>query len=111
MNTLTAQIQHQGGVAAIRLNGYLSSEAAGAVEEAFRQAADAEKVLLVFQEKDFITSAGLAVVFECVLPLQAQGRQVRIVHPSKHFRRVFDIVGLSKDVEIFAVEGEAVAGW
>lgn len=111
MNTLTAQVQYQRSIAAIHLAGYLSSEAASVVEEAFQQAAAAEKVLLVFQEKDFITSDGLAVVFECVLPLQEQGRQVRIVHPSKHFRRVFDIVGLSKDVEIFAVEEAALAGW
>ncbi|MBI2501734.1 MAG: STAS domain-containing protein [Candidatus Latescibacteria bacterium] len=111
MSTLTAQVQHQGSIATIRLAGYLSSEAADTVEGAFQQAANAEKVLLVFQEKDFITSAGLAVVFDCVLPLQAQGRQVRIVHPSKHFRRVFDIVGLSKDVEIFAAEEQALAGW
>ncbi|MBI2502732.1 MAG: STAS domain-containing protein [Candidatus Latescibacteria bacterium] len=111
MSTLTAQVKQQGEVSVIQLSGYLSSENAGPMEEAFQQAADAEKVLLVFQEKDFITSASLAVVFDCVLPLQAQGRQVRIVHPSKHFRRVFDIVGLSKDVEIFAAEGEAVVGW
>ena len=111
MSTLTAQVQHQGNISVIQLAGYLSSEAASVVEEAFQQAGDAQKVLLVFQEKDFITSAGLAVVFDCVLPLQDQGRQVRIVHPSKHFRRVFDIVGLSKDVEIFAAEEQAVAGW
>lgn len=111
MSSLTAQVQHQGDIATIRLAGYLSSEAAGVMEDAFQQAAGAAKVLLVFQEKDFITSAGLAVVFECVLPLQAKGRQVRIVHPSKHFRRVFDIVGLSKDVEIFAAEEQAVTGW
>ena len=111
MSSLTALVQHQDATATIRLSGYLSSEAASVVEDAFQQVTDAEKVLLVFQEKDFITSAGLAVVFECVLPLQAKGRQVRIVHPSKHFRRVFDIVGLSKDVEVYAAEEEALVGW
>ena len=34
------------------------------VEEAFQQAIDAEKVLLVFAEKAFINSAGLAVLFD-----------------------------------------------
>ena len=95
----------------IQLAGYLSSEVAGVMEEAFQQVAGAPKVLLVFQEKDFMTSAGIAVVFDCVLPLQAQGRQVRIVQPSKHFRKVFTIVGLSKDVEVFETEEEALAGW
>jgi len=44
------------------------------------------------------TSAALAVVFDCILPLQEQGMQVRIVQPSKHSRKVFEIVGLSEDV-------------
>ena len=111
MSTLTAQVKEQGEVSVIQLTGYLSSEVASVVEEAFRQLADAQKVLLVFQEQSFINSAGIAVVFDCVLPLQAQGRQVRIVQPSKHFRKVFDIVGLSKDVAVFAGEEEALAGW
>ena len=111
MSTLTAQVKQQAGVSVIQLVGYLSSEAAGIVEEAFQQVASAPKVLLVFQDKDFMTSAGIAVIFDCVLPLQAQGRQVCIVQPSKHFRKVFTIVGLSKDVEVFAGEEEALAGW
>ena len=111
MSTLTAQVNQQEGVSVIQLAGYLSSEAASVVEEAFHQVADAEKVLLVFQEQGFMTSAGIAVIFDCVLPLQAQGRQVRIVQPSKHFRKVFTIVGLSKDVEVFETEEEALANW
>jgi len=63
MSVLKTQVSHQEGIWVIQLAGYLSSEAAGPVETAFQQVADAPKVLLVFQEKDFITSAGLAVVF------------------------------------------------
>lgn len=111
MSTLTAEVQHRGDTAVIHLAGYLSAEASGAVEEAFKNLGDAEKVLLVFQEGDFITSAGLAVVFDCVLPLQAKGKKARIVQPSKHFRKIFDIVGLSKDVEIFTAEDQALADW
>ena len=42
-----------------------------------------------------INSTGLAILFELIL------------HPSKHFRKVFDIVRLSRDVPVFASE-EAV---
>ena len=111
MSTLTAQVKQQAGVSVIQLAGYLSSEVAGIVEEAFQQVASVPKVLLVFEEQGFINSAGLSVIFDCVLPLQAQGRQVRIVQPSKHFRKVFTIVGLSKDVEVFETEEQAVSSW
>ena len=68
-------------------------------------------MLLVFDEKAFVNSAGLAILFDVLLPLKEQGKQFHIVHPARHFRKVFDIVGLSKDVEVFGVEEEAVTGW
>jgi anti-anti-sigma factor len=68
-------------------------------------------VLLVFEEKAFINSAGLAVLFDRLLLLQERGVPVRLVEPSRHFRRVFDIVGLSRDVEVFEDEAQARAGW
>jgi len=111
MSDLTATVNSQGGVSIIHIAGYLSSESASSLDEAFQQVGEAEKILLVFQEKDFITSAGLAVLFDLILPPQVQGQQVRIVHPSKHFRKVFDIVGMSQDVDVFAAEKQALVGW
>ena len=111
MSEYTAQVEHQEGISIIRLAGYLSSENAGELEEAFERIGDAEKVLLVFREQDMISSAGLAVLFDLIFPLKEQGKEFRIVQPSKHFRKVFDIIGLSKDVEVFETEEPAVAGW
>ena len=112
MTELTAQVEHQEGISIIRIVGYLSSEHASPLEEAFQQIGDVEKVLLVFQEGDFITSAGLAVLFDLILPLkEEQGKEFRIVQPSRHFRKIFDIIGLSQDVGVFEVEEQAVVGW
>jgi len=111
MSTLTAEVEHREDVSVIQLSGYLSSEVAGPLEDAFVQIADYSKVLLVFQEKDFINSAGLAVLFDLIFPLKEKGKEFRIVHPSKHFRKVFDIIGLSKDVDVFESEEQAMEGW
>ena len=111
MTELTAQIEHQEGLAIIHLAGYLSSEKADRLEEAFQEIGDAAKVLLVFREGDMISSAGLAVLFDPILPLKEQGKEFRVAHPAAHFRKVFDIVGLSKDVDVFEDEAQAVAGW
>ena len=62
---------------------------------------------MVSDEKCFINSTGLAILFELILPLKDQGKDVRIVHPSPHFRKVFDIVGLSGDVPVFESEDAA----
>lgn len=50
-------------------------------------------------------------MFDLIFPLQEKGKQVCVVHPSPHFRKVFDIVGMSQDVEVFESEELAVAGW
>jgi hypothetical protein len=46
---------------------------------AFAQVGAAEKVLLAFQEKGFLNSAGLAVLFAGILPARALAKQVRVV--------------------------------
>ena len=111
MSELTAQIEQKNDTSIICLAGYLSSENAGALEDAFKQVTAAERILLVFRESDFITSAGLAVLFDLILSAQEQGKQVRIAQPAAHFRKVFDIVGLSRDVEIFDASEPALEGW
>ena len=111
MNTTTpvASTIRDGDRATIHIAGYISTDAADPLETAFQQASDAPKILVVFDEKCFINSTGLAILFECILPLKDEGKDVRIVHPSGHFRKVFDIVGLSKDVPVFESEDVAVA--
>ena len=58
--------------------------------------------LLSFDEKSFINSTGLAVLMDLLLPLRDQGKQITLVHPKAHFRRVFEITGMAGDFEVAA---------
>jgi len=111
MAEITAEVRNREGIPVIELSGYLSSESAAPLEEAFDQIGEEDKVVVVFHKKDFINSAGLAVLFDLILPAKDQGKQFRVVHPSDHFRKVFDIIGLSKDVDVFESEEQAMEGW
>ena len=111
MSAIEANVESVYGRATIHLKGYLSGDAPEPLEAAFAQAAGVQQILLVFQPQDSINSAGAAVLFDLVLPLKEQGEDVRVVHPSAHFRKVFDIIGLSKDVDVYASLEEAVSGW
>jgi len=62
MSRLTAEMQQKDSWCAVHLSGYLSSDSAPALEAAFDQAA-ADKILLVFEAKTLISSAGLAVSY------------------------------------------------
>ena len=105
----TASTIHEGDHTGIHIGGYISTDAAEPLETAFQEASDALRVLVIVDEKCFINSTGLAILFELILPLKDEGKDVRIVHPSQYFRKVFDIVGLSRDVPVFESEDLAIA--
>ena len=111
MAELNATLDQQPRQTTIHISGYLSGDHAESLETAFAELGGAEKVLLDFDEGCFINSAGLAVLFDLLLPRRDQGTDFRIAHPAPHFRKVFDIVGLSKDVAIFESAGTAVSDW
>jgi anti-anti-sigma regulatory factor len=81
----------------IHITGYVSSDAYEPLKEALSQVSG-DKVVLSFDEKCFINSTGLAVLMDLLLPIK--DKQISLVHPKAHFRKVFDTVGLSRDVEV-----------
>lgn len=111
MSKLAVQMERQEDLAIIDLKGYLSGSSGEPLEDAFRQGADAQRFLVLFQKKDFINSAGLAILFDLVLAAKEQGKQVRVVHPSRHFLKVFRIMGLSGDVDLFETREQALNDW
>lgn len=110
MTETSATVSCVGDTTTIEVSGYVSGNSAAALAKAFSQA-NADRLVLVFDEDSFIDSTGLAVLMELLLPAKEAGKTVRLVHPKPHFRRVFDIVGLSKDFEVFADAGTARGGW
>ena len=109
MIELTAEVTKSTDHAEIHITGYLNSDSADRLDEAMKQVGDADRVVLIFDEQCHINSTGLSALFEHVLPGIEQGKEFRVVHPAPHFRKVFDIVGLSADVEVFADEASALA--
>ena len=86
----------------------MSRDADTVLTEAFAEAQSAAKIVVSFSADCFLNSVGIAILLDLMLPLKDQGKDVRIVHPSVHFRRVFQMVGLSQDVPVF--ESEEAAG-
>ena len=102
---------HGEGYTAIEIGGYLSGAAEQLLTDAFAQAAAAERLVVCFAADCFLNSVGIATVLDLVLPRKDQGTDVRVVHESAHFRRVFQIVGLARDVPVYASQAQATAGW
>lgn len=103
----TATTTRDGGKATVAITGYISKDADEALTAALGGARDADRILLSFAADCFLNSVGIAILLDLILPLKDEGKEIRIVHPSAHFRRVFEIMGLSRDVPVHAAEGES----
>jgi len=84
----------------IHITGYVSSDAYDPLKEALSQVSD--NIVLSFDEKCFINSTGLAVLMDLLLPIK--DKQITLVHPKAHFRRVFEITGMAGDFDVAGQE-------
>ena len=92
----------------IEILGDLTASAEKDMEAAYRQACnmDSSKILLEFDGKSRINSAGIAIVINLVIESQEKGRKIFITGVSKHFRKIFELVGLTKYTTIVDSEEE-----
>lgn len=108
MSKLTVELEQREDWCLIHIAGYLSADSSSVLDEAFAKATACDKILLVFSEKMFINSTGLLVLFNMIFAAQEQNKQVRIAELAPHFEKMFAIMGLDRDVEIFTSKEEAL---
>ena len=104
------QIHDRQTAAVIAVRGVLNAASEERVQMAYRQACDLNRrrVVVSFHESASINGAGLAILAQLLLDARKKDRQVLVVAPSLNFRRVFEIVGISRLAPIFDAEGEAL---
>ena len=92
----------------IEIQGDLTASAEKAMDTAYKKACDynASKVLLKFDGKSRINSAGIAIVINLVVESQEKECKVFITGVSKHFQKIFELVGLTKYTTIVDSEEE-----
>lgn len=108
-----AGLRISGNVAIIDIDGDLTPEAREAVEAAYQRvaASGVRKLVMTFKPDAYINSGGIAVIINIAIAGTKKGQTIRLVQPSEHFQKIFTMVGLRQYVEIFANEGDALAGF
>ncbi len=99
-------------VAAIDIRGNVTSRSEPYLIKAYKEASgpgETRPVVLHFEQSASINGAGIAVLTQLLLESDKRGQPVAISGPSENFTKVFEIVGITKFVDIFATEAEAVA--
>ena len=98
------------GVGIIELTGDVTSEAeqdiVGRYEKLEKEGV--KKFLLKFNEATYINSSGLAIVISLVSEGKKKKQRVAASGLSKHFQKVFDMIGLTDFIDIFPTEEEAL---
>jgi anti-anti-sigma factor len=78
--------------------------------EAYNEANEqgANKILLQFEESAYINSGGIAVLIQILAQSNKTGQMIGIIGISNHFKKIFNMVGITKFANIFNTREEAL---
>ncbi len=98
-------------VGILALTGDVSSEAGESIVNAYRSlTSNPAHVLLDFTRVSYINSSGIAIVIQLLIEAsQKGGPSIGIFGLSRHFQKVFSLVGIDKYAPLHADEATALA--
>ena len=67
----------------------------------------AAKILLKFEENAYINSGGISVLIQLLAKTEQNNQQIGITGLSDHFKKIFNMVGITKFAEIYNTQAEA----
>ena len=103
-------VSRHGDVPVFRLKGRLSVAGADELEKQVVQSIDAgaKRLLFVLDDLDYISSAGLRVFYVGIKKLNNDGSGFCFCGLKPAVRSIFDVVGLTPSVRLYATEQEAL---
>lgn len=103
-------VRHEGDIAIFDITGYLTDASASTLTAAYAETAvqSAEKLLLNFERRSFITSSGFGEIIRLLWQIRDKGQILRVAHPSNQVRNIFNTIGLSQSIGVFASEAAAL---
>lgn len=106
--TTTVAVDQQSSVARVSLDGALNTDTAPAFELRLQEVIDAGYQLTVLDMKqlDYISSAGLRVIFKAAKQTRSEGRSLAAANRKPHIDKVFEILKALPDMAVFANEQE-----
>ena len=104
------RVEGHGDVTLFDIKGDLTRASEPFVKDAYRQADNEEtrKILLKFDENAYFNSDGINVLIQLLAQMKRNNQQVRVTGLSGHFRKIFQMVGITKFAKICSTEGEAL---
>jgi anti-anti-sigma factor len=106
--TTTVTIDESNSVARVSLAGALNTDTAPAFEGRLQEVVDQGLALTVLDMKnlDYISSAGLRVIFKLAKQVKAKGNRLAAANRQPHIDKVFEILKALPDMAVFANDEE-----
>jgi anti-anti-sigma factor len=106
------KLEQQNDITFLQIQGDITSQSETVINDAYKEADDqgaAQKILIQFEEDAYIDSGGIAVLIQILAQTQKKNQRVGISGLSDHFKKIFNMVGISKFADIYDSAEEAVA--
>ena len=105
-------LQRQGALTVFDIRGYVSMDAGPAIKEAYGiiDPETGKNILLRFDEETYFNSEGIKSILEILVEAMKNEQKVGITGLSKHFKKIFGMVGVTKLATIFDSESDAFEG-
>lgn len=104
-------LEARDGVTVLDIQGNITSRSETALQDAFNTliAEERTRVLLRLQETATINGAGIALLTQLLMEGARRGIKVGIMGVSDNFRRVFEVVGVTRFATLYLTEEEGLA--
>jgi anti-anti-sigma factor len=106
--TTTVSVDEDNSVARVGLKGALNTDTAPEFEERLQKivAEGYQLTVLDMKELDYISSAGLRVIFKAAKQTKSAGRRLAAANRKPHIDKVFEILKALPDMAVFANDEE-----
>jgi anti-anti-sigma factor len=107
---IEVSISNKNDVSIISLKGDVTAMTGAKIEDAYQTVSSggAKKLLICFDREGYINSGGIAILIGIAAESKENGQTIRITGLSGHFQKIFDMMGLTKYMEIFPSEESAL---
>lgn len=101
-------IDEDNSIARVALVGALNTDTAPGFEQRLQAVVERglELTVLDMRDLDYISSAGLRVIFKAAKQVHSTGRRLAAVNRKPHIEKVFEILKALPDMAVFANEQE-----
>jgi anti-anti-sigma factor len=102
-HTNEVHLEAQGAVTILDIRGDITAFSESALGDAYREASEqgAGKLLLKIEKEAYINSGGIAVLIQILAQTRRNDQRVAITGISEHFKKIFNMVGITKFADVF----------